>query len=377
MSNLYIVLRGYFPGYAATVHCINWISNFDRLGVQATVVNLRPNDEFSIMPNLYQNISIINLWEKQIKIRNRHLRFVQYLYNVWNFSKQIKQKDIVWIYDCPEILPFFINRKCNVFAEVTEHPSTWKNNPILSIFHNKILLSYKKLDGLFVISKGLKSAFLSYGVSESRIHIINMTVDPQRFKNLKSHIIDPNITYCGNGTNNKDGVDLLIKAFYTVHQSYPSYKLRIIGKIPKMGDSSGNLELIKSLGIENSVVFLGKKNMEEIPQILMDASILALCRPDSIQARNGFPSKLGEYLLTGNIVVVTNVGDIPNFLSDKENALVAEHDNINDFASKLIWAIEHPKEASKIGKKGIETALKCFNSIIEAKKMLKTMNIIK
>ena len=65
---------------------------------------------------------------------------------------------------------------------------------------------------------------------------------------------------------------------------------------------SGNLELIENLGVKNSVIFTGIVSAAEIPQILKNATVLALDRPDSLQAQCGFPTKLGEYLLTENLL---------------------------------------------------------------------------
>ena len=83
-----------------------------------------------------------------------------------------------------------------------------------------------------------------------------------------------------------------------------------------------------------------------------------------------FPSKLGEYLLTENPVVVTKVGDIPLFLKDGESALLAEERNASEFSSKLIWALEHPEEAARIGKAGALVALRQFNYLTETKKII-------
>ena len=107
-----------------------------------------------------------------------------------------------------------------------------------------------------------------------------------------------------------------------------------------------------------------------MPQMLKNVDILALDRPDNLQAKYGFPIKLGEYLLTENPVVVTRVGDIPLFLQDGVNALIAEPQNPYSFASKIIWAIEHPEQASLIGKAGAEVAIREFNCHVESKKML-------
>ena len=84
----------------------------------------------------------------------------------------------------------------------------------------------------------------------------------------------------------------------------------------------------------------------------------------------GFPTKLGEYLLTENPVVVTSVGDIPLFLRHGESAYLAEPGNPEDIAAKIEDALSSPN-ASSVGKKGAEIAKQCFNSEIEAEKVVK------
>ena len=130
------------------------------------------------------------------------------------------------------------------------------------------------------------------------------------------------------------------------------------------------MNLINNLGIKKSVVFTGIVSAAEMPQILKNAAVLALDRPESLQAQCGFPTKLGEYLLTENPVVVTKVGDIPLFLKDGETALIAEERDPQDFSSKLIWALQNAEEASKIGKAGALVAMREFNYLNETKKII-------
>ena len=377
MGHLYILLRGYFPGLAPNNHYLAWLKSFDELGIRATVINIRPNDEFERMPEVYNNLKIVNLWDNLFcRVRQRQLRYLIHQFNIWRFSRRVKVGDRVWIYDLPEAVIKLAGKSgvC-IYNEVTEHPEIGLESAREKKNVRRRVEAIKKLEGLFVISSHLKQAYIDFGVEEHKIHIINMTVDAFRFECLKKQRDEKSIVFCGNGANNKDGVDQLIKSFAIVHEKYPDYQLKIIGPSPQRGDSSGNIELVEQLGLLKSVIFTGRKSPEEVPQLLKNASILALDRPDSLQAQNGFPTKLGEYLLTENPVCVKNVGDIPLFLKDKVNALIAEHDNIDDFASKLLWIIEHPQEASIIGKKGKEVALRCFNPTLEAKKMLMYMNI--
>ena len=86
-----------------------------------------------------------------------------------------------------------------------------------------------------------------------------------------------------------------------------------------------------------------------------------MSRPNNIQAKYGFPTKLGEYLATGRPVIVTAVGDIPFYLDDGVNAFIAEPNNIQSFADKLEECFSNEDKAIKIGQKGQETAIKFFD----------------
>ena len=44
-----------------------------------------------------------------------------------------------------------------------------------------------------------------------------------------------------------------------------------------------------------------------------------------------------------------------------------------EFASKMVWVIDHPQEAETIGRKGAEVALREFNYLTESKKIIDTI----
>ena len=146
-------------------------------------------------------------------------------------------------------------------------------------------------------------------------------------------------------------------------------KLYIIGPIPKKEEEKVNLKLIDDLGISDQIVFTGLVPAKQMPQLLKNAEVLALDRPDNMQAKYGFATKMGEYLLSERPVVVTKVGDFPLFFKDGESALLANPSDANDFATKLNWALDNPKAAERIGKRGAEVAMREFNYITESKKI--------
>lgn len=367
MKKLKIIFGSYNPNSAMTNRFLALLRGIIDDGVKVQIVFVHPNANFDKLEEIPNNVSVAYLWEGHAW-RNQIIRRLYGFLDIYKYNKQLKSGDNILLMGSGQFLPILVKRNdIRIFHERTEHPSVVRVIP--HFMQGKYLKACKKLDGMFVISTALKSFYESLGVCN--VKIINMVVDSTRFEKLnKQNTNEKNIVYCGKATNNKDGVDELIKSFSIVNRKYPDTKLLIVGKAPKAMDESGNIELVRDLGLTEKVIFTGIKSSQEIPQTLKDATMVVLDRPDSLQAQCGFPTKLGEYLLSESPVVVTKVGDIPLFLEDKKSALLAEERNPEEFAKKMIWILEHPTEAEEIGKNGAKVALREFNCDIEAKKII-------
>ena len=371
MSKFYVVIDSYSPNTAVTNRCMGMIKQFSARYIDTEVVYFTSDIKGSKAPQL-PHIKYHYYWEK-LGVKNSKIQnLLSITVYSWIFCQRVKAGDIVYLYGCNQLVNMLVGKEgVKVYQERTEYPAVSKLR-----FSNmeKYLRSCTKLTGLFVISNQLKSYFESVGVDNSRIHVINMTVDRSRFIDVKRTESERYIAYCGKATNNKDGVDELIKAFAITSKKYSDVKLYIIGTPPKRSDESGNIELVERLGISDKVVFTGTVSANEMPQILKNAEILALDRPDNIQAKYGFPTKLGEYLLTGNPVVITSVGDIPLFLRDGYSALIAEPNSSTDFSEKLNWVLENPVKSHEIGAQGRKVAELEFDSQTEANKIIKVIH---
>lgn len=375
---IYFLNFSYCPNTAPENRLQGYYHALDKMNVKATVVYIHPDNHCSRNSTKYKNISTEYLWNPYMPYRGPFRRLTLFRY-IRRFLKRLRAGDIVYTYSlslltkmCEEV------KGVRVFAERTEHPEATVAfpNPLLALSDAEIITTINHLSGLFVISNPLREYYENLGIDPSKIHVLNMTVDVERFKNIKKAACrEKYIAYCGNVSNNKDGVDILIKSFALVCKKRPDIKLFIIGKTPSQTEASDNLRLIKSLGIEERIVFTGVVSSEQMPQLLKDAVVLALARPDNLQAKYGFPTKLGEYLLTENPVVVTSVGDIPLFLKDGVSALISEPSDVGMFAEKLLWALDNPGEASAVGKAGAAVAAEFFNSDIETKKLLSVISV--
>lgn len=307
----------------------------------------------------------------------RNVKIVSYIKNLFRLVKSISKGDIVFMYgsQIPIMLALLsLKKKAMIFCEITEHPYHDKKtliNTFSTFISNRFL---RKFDGLFVISESLKSYYVSQGIPEESIVISNMFVDLSRFndKIIKTSK-EPYIAYCGKVSFRKDGVNDLITAFSYFLNKRPNFKLKIIGGFENELVHTRLLQLVYELKIEKAVEFVGKVSPLEMPHLLQNACVLALARPNNLQSQNGFPTKLGEYLSTGNPVAVTKVGDIPLFLVDNVNAFLADPDNPDSFADALLRASNDYDNGSIVGRRG--KAL-CENDFSNIEQSIKVCNFI-
>lgn len=371
---LYIITYNYSPDTASINRLLGYVRELSKKEIDTTMVFIYPDEQRRIVEETLPNISFKYLWKDYIYSSKRIVEvFLRKLYPIL-FRRCLKPGDMVYTYNCGEFQHYILGVKgVRYYHERTEHPlaiSSRKGNPLTSFPWKKYYQDCGKLDGMFVISTCLRDFYVSMGVPQDKVHIINMTVDPSRFEGVTRKESERYLAYCGVIYNNKDGVDLLIESFSKVANKYPDLKLYIIGPVPESLDNNVIVQIIRRLGLEDRVVLTGRIPAEKMPQLLKNAELCLLNRPDGLRAQAGFPTKLGEYLLTENPVVVTKVGDIPLFLEDGVSTLLSEPNNPSAFAEKIDWALSHKEEARKIGKRGSMVAMQSFNAAIETMKII-------
>ena len=371
----YILRNTFSPNGASSNRALAYYRAMDAMGVEGTIVIFSPDAHCSKIGDNYKHLRVVYCWNKTSVSNKLFRRLYSYL-RMFKFLNSLNNGDKVYVYGSLPCLHKLVTKEgVDTFLEVTEHPSIY---PLKTRFFwntsKKAFDDCKKLKALFVISTKLKEFYTRAGVKAGNIHIINMFVDTNRFKGVVREPEKRYVCYCGNGNNRKDKVDELIISFKKVLISFPDINLLIVG--PKKQFFKGendNVELVKELGIDKRVFFTGVVPASEIPEILVNAEVLVLKRPNTLQNQAGFPTKLGEYLASGNPVLCSSVGDIPLFLKDMESALLFNPDDEEAFVKKLLWLLEHPAEGRIIGIKGQQVAEEFFNAESETNKL---MNII-
>lgn len=289
--------------------------------------------------------------------------------------------DYIWLTNNYTILHVF-NQYSNTIKsksiiELNEFNDLYKYDKTITAFQKRkmrqtdiqLQIALKHINCIAVMTNTLMEHYRKLSNPNVDFLYLPMTVDLDRFYNVHHNVAyhKPYIAFTGTYTNAKDGVDILIKAFAKVANKYPTLHLYLAGFWHY--DVPMQKELIKQLGIQDRVIYLGSLNKEEIPPFLCEAKLLVLSRPNSHQAQGGFPTKLGEYLATGNPVCVTGVGEIPNYLKDNVSAFLAEPGDVDSFAAAIDRALSNYKRAKEIGANGRKIAEENFSTDIQGKRL--------
>lgn len=162
---------------------------------------------------------------------------------------------------------------------------------------------------------------------------------------------EPYSIMCNAAGYSLKGLHVLLRAVALLKNKYPAIKLFVPGYVPvsdgsfsqflrKRGYSKYIEKLIRQLGVQENVVWLGRMTQEELARQYATKSLFVL--GSSIENQSG---SLIEAMIVGLPVISSAVGEIPEFIKDGENGLLyrfGEHDVL----SVLIDRIFSDKELS-------------------------------
>lgn len=272
-------------------------------------------------------------------------------------------------------------RKKNVFLlhERTEYPYLNAGSLIKKLnLYLYLNIFIPRCDHIFVISTALRDFFSNLPKVRRKsvpVTILNMLVEADRFQLSIGQEALPfkDIVYIGTMYGDKDGVYNLIRAFGLIKNKVPEARLVLVGDNTRQDLMTKINKAMDNIPDKSRIIFTGVLDRTAVIQIINKAYCLALARPDNVQAKYGFPTKLGEYLATGRPVVVTDVGDIPLFLKDEDNAFIAESDSIRSFATKLEECLRDEARAIETGGSGQKLVNEQFDYLKVTKDILWTI----
>ena len=244
--------------------------------------------------------------------------------------------------------------------------TTALNDPQYRIDFNDLL---KKASGFIVASHHIKRLMVLEGADPKKITVIRYGLDssgiqPKNWAKRKE--TNPSIVFLGRLTPKKHPLALL-QAFSIVQEKIPEAKLTIIGDGPLRKD----IELrIKHLKLGENVELLGVLNREQSFPILNNHWIYAQHSvTSSVGDQEGFAISLAEAALHELPVVSTIHNGITENVEHNITGYLVPEFNYELMAEKIIYLIQHPDIAEKMGKEGRERILRICNQKTRIKKV--------
>ncbi len=208
-------------------------------------------------------------------------------------------------------------------------------------------------------------------------YLLSTIVNEKRFQNLSSiEKRDANyVCYMGNLELAKDNVDNIIRAFALIHKKFPTLIFRIYG--PRTPENESLTRLVTELKVEKYIEFMGCVSSNRVPEILASATLLVSSQPQTKRAQGGFPTKLGEYLLSGTPSLFTDVGEISQYVSHGKEVWLARPCDPSDFAEKMDYILEHYQEAEFVARRGRAFVLNHFTAEKATEGLVEFLNHLK
>lgn len=328
--------------------------------------------------------------EEQEKILESH-KIIKY--NFWNpisilvffykglfyISKKFNRKalNIIYHYGYPSLEDILFLK----FAKILGYKIVY--DIVESISHtssinSSLRLKIKNWSSRQMLNQLHKNGSLCFGISSGLCKILNIIcvnkisvvhlpicidVDyVSSFKKEKGVVSEKKIKmFYGGSFGFKDGFEFLINGFELACERQENIELILTGKISKQMDGKVQ-SLIASSKFSQRIKFLGCLSSSEYYSTMVNSDILCMTRINSEYANLGFPFKLGEYLASGNAIIATRVGDVPNYINHKQNAVLINPESASEICDAIIELANNPQLREDLSLNARITALKFFSS---------------
>lgn len=310
----------------------------------------------------------------------RYLGYIHDDYKLCQFlSRNLKPGDVVFEYGPTIIHTHFVIsiahiKKAKFVRELCEYPFSTQKETLRAIIQRKIILKtqFRRYDGVVAISDTLVALSHKYCRDNTSIIKVPILVEFDKYfmDDESGDIAEPYIFHSGTLYEQKDGFVSMLKAFGIYCKSC---------KEPLKFISTGNIinsphykeieNVIEEYSLDDKVIYTGYLTNDQLQTYLKGASIVIINKYDNQQNKYCFSTKLAEYLAAGKAVIITNVGEAMNWLSDKHDSLIIPSGDLNQLASSILLLRTNEELRVSLGENAQNTCKKSFAHEIWASKL--------
>lgn len=285
------------------------------------------------------------------------------LINSWRYIVKDKINVLILYGENPCIINLFFKLlcRCNGIKYLGDR-SEYPHRNYVNNFMKRWLYAKKIgwFDGMIIMTDELKEYYSGFLHKPSAVYMLPMTIDCHRFDNLTKIHTDYQYIAVVFGVHNRDGLLESIRAFNRYRVIGGRYHLVLIGDYNRMPNKD-SLDLeIEQGGYKTYIHILGLVDNNQLPQKLINASCL-MTTPNSYVS-GGFPTKLGEYMLSGVPIVATIAGDVLKYVKPNEEILFSNPSDIKSIAENLLCVQNNREQSENMALRAKAKAQQVFNA---------------
>lgn len=316
------------------------------------------------------------------KPRNRLWRML----GTWRvFKLVLKQKADIYHFHDPELLPLgWLLQKLThkpVIYDVHEYFvdtilfKAWipyfLRKPIAWIFDRIERFLAGKLAAIITVTEPMKQRFSGCRglcVSVYNFPSLDMIARASDSKGFSSKNDEYSIIYTGVITKAK-GFETILDALDLVVRQNPKATCIILAEARNLGWLyEKHKSLMNRLIKEGNLEINGRVPHDEVFRYLNASSIG--WTPGPPYQEEGISTKTLEYMACGKPVVCSDVPSTADIIRESKCGILVDPCDANDHASAILYLLEHPDEAKKMGENGKKAVLEKYNWETESKKLL-------
>jgi len=222
-------------------------------------------------------------------------------------------------------------------------------------------LAYRFSAAVLANSQGVKRFLIeNERVPETKIHCVYNGIDTERFtprepssevaQSIGIELGSPVVGMVGN-LHPWKGFNVFVRAAAAVKASRPHARFLIVGD----GSQRAPLQqMARELNVESELAFAGARS--DIPEMLALMSVFVLSSP-----AEGLPNAVLEAMACGLPVVASNVGGVPETITNGETGFLVSPGDAAGFAEKILQLLNDPMHAKQMGEAGRRKVVEQFS----------------
>lgn len=331
---------------AQSIHTKKWLNYFAQRGHDVHLISVKKGN------GSYLGVKLYYVKLPNVPFGALPFKFFQALFTLMNIRRLVRKIN-------PDVLHAHFISGPAFFGSLTGFRplvlSAWGSDILVGAERSKLrrwIVKYmlKKADLITCDAEHMIEAMRRLGANPKKINIVHFGVDTRKFSpkrrseklGKKTGIHNSPTVISLRNLDPLYDVGSLISSVPLVLKEVPEAKFVIAGK----GSQEKMLkDLAKSLGVSESVRFIGFIANDELPQYLVDIDVYV----STSLSDAGLAASTAEAMACGLPVIITDFGDNRKWVEDGVNGFVIPVKDPKSLAEKIVYLLKNEDIRTKFG----------------------------